>query len=88
MNKDINDLINKTINNNSLVKINDKLYLKKYQIEVLEYLHIDYQKCSSVSEILLLIEHILDTEEVEEIDALEEVILSLQEFNYYHNTNK
>lgn len=88
MNKEIEDLVNKTIYNNNLVKINDQLYLKEYQIEVLEYYHIEYQKCSSVSEILLLIEEILDNEEVEDYDSLEEVALSLQEFNYYHNTNK
>lgn len=88
MNKEIEDLVNNTIHNNSLVKINDKLYLKKYQIEVLEYYHIDYQNCSSVSEVLLRIEEVLDNEEVEDYDVLEEVALSLQEFNYYHNTNK
>lgn len=88
MNKEIEDLVNKTINNNSLVKINDQLYLKKYQIEILEYYHIEYQKCSSVSEILFLIEEILENGEVEDSDVLEEVAMSLQEFNYYHNTNK
>ena len=88
MNKEIEDSVNKTINNNSLVKINDQLYLKKYQIEILEYYHIEYQKCSSVSEILFLIEEILENGEVEDSDVLEEVTMSLQEFNYYHNTNK
>ncbi len=88
MNKEIEDLVRETIHNNSLVKINDKLYLKQYQIEVLDYYHIEYQKCSSVSEILFLIEDILENEEVEDSELLEEVALSLQEFNYYHNTNK
>ncbi len=88
MKKEIKDLVEKTIHNNSLVKINDKLYLKQYQIEVLDYYHIEYQKCSSVSEILFLIEEIVDNEEGEDDDILEEVALSLQEFNYYHNTNK
>lgn len=88
MNKEIEDLVNKTINNNSLVKINDQLYLKKYQIEVLEYYHIEYQKCSSISEILFLIEDVLENEEVEDEGLLEEVTMSLQEFQYYHNTNK
>lgn len=88
MNKEIEDLVNKTINNNSLVKINDQLYLKKYQIEILEYYHIEYQKCSFVSEILFLIEEILENGEVEDSDVLEEVAMSLQEFSYYHNTNK
>lgn len=88
MEKDIEKLINEVIHNNRLIKINDKLYLKQYQKEVLEYYHIDYQRCSSVSEVLLLIEEVLDNEEVEDYELLEDVATSLQEFNYYHNTNK
>lgn len=88
MNKDVEALVSETINRNSLVKINDKLYLKQYQIEVLEYYHIDYKIASSVSEILLLIEEVLETDNSVDTDALEEVALSLQEFQYYHNTNK
>lgn len=88
MNKKVEDLVIETIHDNSLVKINDKLYLKQYQIEVLDYYHIEYQKCASISEILFLIEDILENEEVEDRDLLEEVATSLQEFNYYHNTNK
>ncbi len=88
MQKEIEDLINETINNNSLVKVNDNLYLKKYQIEILNYYHVDYKNCSSISEIILLINEIIDNEEIEDIDTLEEILLSLQEFNYYHNTNK
>lgn len=88
MNKEIEDLVNKTINNNSLVRINNQLYLKKYQREVLDYYHIEYQNCSSISEVLLQIEEVLENEEVEDYDVLEEVALSLQEFNYYNNTNK
>ena len=83
MKEEIKTFIDEAINKNSLVKINDQLYLKRYQIEVLEYYGIDPKKCSSISEILFLIEDILENEE-----QLEEVALSLQEFQYYHNTNK
>ncbi len=88
MNKDMEEIINNTIHNNSLVKVNDNLYLKKYQMEVLDFYHIDYQNCSSISEILFLIDEAMESGEIEEEDTLEEVALSLQEFNYYHNTNK
>ena len=83
MKEEIKTFIDEAINNISLVIINDQLYLKRYQIEVLEYYGIDPKKCSSISEILFLIEDILENEE-----QLEEVALSLQEFQYYHNTNK
>lgn len=87
MNKELNTLIENTIHNNQLIKINDKLYLKQYQIDILELNHIPYQSCSSVSEILLLIEEALeDSDGMDE--SLDEVAKELQEFNYYHNTNK
>jgi oligoribonuclease (3'-5' exoribonuclease) len=88
MDKKIKDLIDTTINNNSLVKVNDKLYLKRYQIEVLDYYHIDYKTSSSVSELLFKINDVLENDEVDDYDNLAEVADSLQEFNYYHNTNK
>lgn len=88
MNKDIEDLIKEAINKNSLIKVNDQLYLKQYQIEVLDFYHIEYKKATTVSEILLLIEEVLENDFSLDTDALDEVALSLQEFNYYHNTNK
>ena len=56
MNEEIKHFIDDAIHKNSLMKINDKLYLKRYQIEILEYYGIDYKKCSSVSELLFFIE--------------------------------
>lgn len=88
MNKDIEDLIKETINKNSLIKVNDQLYLKQYQIEVLDFYHIEYKKATTVSEILLLIEEVLENDFSVDTYALDEVAQSLQEFNYYHNTNK
>ncbi len=88
MNKDIEDLIKETINKNSLIKVNDQLYLKQYQIEVLDFYHIEYKKATTVSEILLLIEEVLENDFSLDMEALDEVAQSLQEFNYYHNTNK
>lgn len=88
MNDEIRQLIDDTINKNSLVKINDQLYLKKYQIEVLECYHIPYQQCSSVLDVLCLINEVLDNDEIEDYDLLEEVSKSLQEFHYYQYTNK
>ena len=81
--KNINDLIHK----NNYIKINDQIYLKQYQKDILDYYHIDYYNCSSISEILFLILELLESDE-DGLDDLEEVALSLQEFQYYHNTNK
>lgn len=87
MNDDMRSFIEETILNNNLVKINDKLYLKKYQIDILDIYHIEYKNCSSISEILFLIDEFLEDSDGDS-EELEEVADSLQEFNYYHNTNK
>ncbi len=85
---DIEKIINDTINRNSLVKVNNKIYLKKYQIEVLEMCHIDYRNASSVKEILFLIEEAIEYDNEINNELLEDVASSLQEFDYYNNTNK
>lgn len=87
MNEDLKSFIDDVISNNSLVKINDQLYLKQYQIEVLDSFHIEYKKCSSISELLFLINEVIESD-YGDTELLEEVADSLQEFNYYHNINK
>ena len=82
---DLETLINNAINDNSLVKINDKIYLTKYQIAVLERFHIEYNSCSDIKEILFLIDDYLETDYEEELDELAK---SLQEFSYYNFTHK
>lgn len=87
MNKKIDSLIEKTINNHHLVKINDQLYIKQYQKNILDLNHIPYHNCSTISEILFLIDEALeDSDGMDE--SLDDVAKDLQEFNYYHNTNK
>lgn len=82
---DIEKLINDAINDNSLVKISDKIYLTKYQIAILERFHIEYNTCSDIKEILFLIEDYLENDYEEELDELAK---SLQEFSYYNFTHK
>jgi len=82
---DLETLISNAINDNSLVKINDKIYLTKYQIAVLERFHIEYNSCSDIKEILFLIDDYLETDYEEELDELAK---SLQEFSYYNFTHK
>ena len=82
---DLDALINNALNDNALVKINDKVYLTKYQIAVLDRFHIEYNSCNDISEILFLIDDYLDTDFEEELDDIGK---SLQEFSYYNFTNK
>ena len=82
----IKELLNSIdFNKNKLTKVNDKLMLTNYQIEVLKRFDITPENYSSLSSI------ICDAEEVyeETLDEELDVILSkLQERNYYENTNK
>ena len=80
----LEDNIMNIINDNKIVKINDKVYLTNYQIEILDKYQIDYN-VSNISEILFEIDEVLDTCDAPD---LEEVSASLQEFEYYQNTNK
>ena len=88
MNKEYNikELLNSIdFNKNKLTKVNDKLMLTNYQIEVLKRFDIIPENYTSLSNI------ICDAEEVyeETLDEELDVILSeLQERNYYENTNK
>lgn len=70
---------------NQLKKINDSLYLTNYQAKVLEDYHIPYKDCKSTRDILFLLEDNYDDEEFEELD---EIARQLEEYSYYHETNK
>ncbi len=81
MNEEMEKFINETIVSHRWIKIKNQLYLKQYQIELLDLYHIPYQNCASIKEILFLLEE-------ENSEDLEELAKSLQELSYYHETNK
>lgn len=82
----INDLLNEVdFKSNKLVKINNKLYLTNYQIEILNKYNIDYENLGSLSSIIYVAEEILEEDDYEDLD---EIIRELAERNYYENTNK
>ena len=63
----------------------NNLYLTQKQIDVLDRYNIDYNKCTSMNELLYYIDEVLNEEDNEE---LEKVSLEIAETNYYMNTNK
>lgn len=82
----INDLLNNIdFESNRLVKINNKLYLTNYQIEILNKYNIDYKSLGNLSSIIYVAEEILEEDDYEDLD---EIIRELSERNYYENTNK
>ncbi len=84
--ENINELLkNIDFNKYKLVKVNDHLYLTNYQIEVLTRFQIDYKSISSLKELIYYAEEVYE-ETLD--DALDEVIIELQERDYYINTHK
>ncbi len=82
----INELLkNVDFQKNKLVKVNDKLYLTNYQIEVLKRFNINYQNMSSLKEIIYEAEEAYEDTLDEELDI---ILSELSERNYYENTNK
>lgn len=86
MNEKIKKILNEIdFNNNKLQKINDNLYLTNNQIEILKRYNIDYEVSTSLRDLMIKIENVLDYEDIEE---LENLLTTLTERNYYENTNK
>ena len=88
MNKEYNikELLNSIdFNKNKLTKVNDKLMLTNYQIEVLKRFDIIPENYTSLSSIICDAEEIYEETLDEELDN---ILSELQERNYYENTNK
>lgn len=77
----MDDLLTKT-KHDLLISQNDIETLKKYEIDVNEY--------TTINELIYRIEDIISNEDLssEEIDELDYISETLQERNYYMNTNK
>lgn len=78
--------IKNTINNNKLVKINNNVFLTNYEIEILEMHKIEYLTCNNYQNILYFIEE--ELEQNDNIEELEQILLSISERHYYQNTHK
>lgn len=70
---------------NMLQKVNDKLDLTKYQIEVLKRFDIDIENKTSLSSIIYEAEEAYEDTLDEELEI---VLDELSERNYYENTKK
>lgn len=64
------------------------IYLSEADIEVLSRYEFDINKYSDVKTLILDISLYIDDNIDMDLADLESVVNNLQEFNYYHNTNK
>jgi len=72
----------KLIEENTLEKVKENVYLTKYQKYILEENNIPYTTCNTMNELLFLLSDITDDEE------LESVARQIEEFHYYNETKK
>lgn len=75
-------------NSLQFANLKNGLLLTNNEIRVLDKYNIDYNNCSSLKEVLSLIDEVLNNEEVMDFDELDNVSLSIAERDYYQNTNK
>ena len=71
-----------------LVNLNNGLSLTNNEIMILDRYGIDYKQCSSLKEVLSLIEEVFTYGEVDDFEELDGVSQTIAERDYYHNTNK
>ncbi len=84
--KEIDNHINNILNNNKLVKINNNVFLTKYEIDILDMYKIEYQTCNNYQNILFYIEE--ELKQNDDAYDLEQILLSISERHYYQNTHK
>jgi len=85
-NMDQEEIVNewqKIVADNELQKVNEGLYLSKFQQQVLDDYHIPYSECTSVRDVLFLLED-LDEDSYE----FEEVARQLAEYSYYEEYHR
>lgn len=71
-----------------LVNLNNRLSLTNNEIMILDRYGIDYKQCSSLKEVLSLIEEVFTYGEVDDFEELDGVSQTIAERDYYQNTNK
>ena len=64
------------------------LLINKNDAFILEQYGFDYYNCSSISDLMLIINRFIDDNEISELDDLEDVISHLMEVHYYNETKK
>ena len=68
--------------------LSNGLVLTNNEIDVLNKYNIKYKSCSSLKEVLMLIDEKFNYEEVDNPDELDSVSASIAERDYYQNSNK
>ena len=85
---DIESLVTEDLHNSLHHLYGKDIYLTDKDVAVLEKYDYNINNYSDMKSLILDISTFIDDNYDLELDDLEEIVNSLQEFNYYHNTNK
>ena len=89
MEYNIDEIIsNLDFKSSKLNNLSNGLVLTNNEIDILNKYNIEYKSCSSLKEVLMLIEEKFNYEEVDNPDELDIVSASIAERDYYQNSNK
>ena len=84
---ELNDLIKEDLHKNLHKVYGKDIYLSDNDILILKRYDFNIEKYSDIKSLMFDIEEYIDNSDIE-LDDLEDLLTNLQEFNYYHNTNK
>ena len=77
------------LSSNEMQKVGS-FYLTKKEMEVLDRNFIDYNSASSLKDLMIKIQHVLEDDSIDpdDGDELDGVLETISERDYYQNTNK
>ena len=85
---EVSDLVREDLHKNLHKLYGNDIYLSDNDLEILKRYEFDITKYSNIKSLILDISAYLEEDYDNDLDDLEEVLDSLSEFDYYHNTNK
>lgn len=84
---ELTDLVKEDLHKNLHKLYGNDIYLSENDIEILKRYDFNIEKYSNIKSLILDISSYLDETDIE-ADDLEDLVNTLSEFDYYHNTNK
>lgn len=85
---ELTDLVKEDLHKNLHKLYGRDIYLSDNDLEILKRYEFDINKYSNIKSLILDISEYLEEDYDNDLDDLEDLLQSLSEFDYYHNTNK
>lgn len=85
---ELSDLVKEDLHKNLHKLYGNDIYLSDSDLEILKRYEFDINKYSNIKSLILDISEYLEEDYDNDLEDLEDLLDSLSEFDYYHNTNK